>query len=143
MDQDTKRPRRSAGEGAIYETADGRLRGSVLVDFPDGRQKRVYVSGRTRADVVRKLDAKRPRSASDKVLRSTTTPSSGLSPLSIPSGLNYSNMVNYALAHWGGAGAPYNGDYRNWSSNGGDCTNFVSQALRAGWLARCYRSVVR
>jgi integrase len=58
------KPRRSAGEGAIYDTADGRLRGSLIVDFPDGRTKRVYVSGRTRADVVRKLDAKRKESAS-------------------------------------------------------------------------------
>jgi integrase len=71
VDQDTKRPRRSAGEGAIYETADGRLRGSVLVDFPDGRQKRVYVSGRTRADVVRKLDAKRKESAAGAVTGET------------------------------------------------------------------------
>ena len=47
------KPRRSAGEGAIYDTADGRLRGSLLVQFPDGRTKRVYVSGRTRAEVVR------------------------------------------------------------------------------------------
>jgi len=52
--------------------------------------------------------------------------------MSIPSGLNYGNMVNYALAHWGGAGAPYNGAYLDQSSNGGDCTNFISQALRAG-----------
>jgi integrase len=53
------KPRRSAGEGAIYDTADGRLRGSLIVEFPDGRTKRFYVSGRTRAEVVRKLDAKR------------------------------------------------------------------------------------
>ena len=71
MDQETKRPRRSAGEGAIYETADGRLRGSVLVDLPDGAQKRVYVSGRTRADVVRKLDAKRKESVAGAVTGET------------------------------------------------------------------------
>jgi integrase len=71
VDQETKRPRRSAGEGAIYETADGRLRGSVLVDLPDGGQKRVYVSGRTRADVVRKLDAKRKESAAGAVTGET------------------------------------------------------------------------
>ena len=71
-----------------------------------------------------------PLSASDKVLGSTGTPASGISPMSIPSGLNYTNMVNYAFAHWGGAGAPYNGAYRSWGSE--DCTNFISQALRAG-----------
>jgi integrase len=65
------KPRRSAGEGAIYETADDRLRGSLLVQFPDGRTKRVYVSGRTRAEVVRKLDAKRKESASGAVTGET------------------------------------------------------------------------
>lgn len=59
MAEDSKRPRRSAGEGAIYPTKDGRLRGSLLVEFPDGRAKRVYVSGRTRAEIVRKLGDKR------------------------------------------------------------------------------------
>lgn len=63
MGEATK-PRRSAGEGAVYDTADGRLRGSLLVEFPDGRTKRLYVSGRTRAEVVRKLDAKRKEGAS-------------------------------------------------------------------------------
>lgn len=51
------RPRRSRGEGAIYETSDGRVRGSILLPHPDGdRSVRRYVSGRNRADVVRKLD---------------------------------------------------------------------------------------
>jgi integrase len=71
VDQDKKRPRRSAGEGAIYDTADGRLRGSVLLDLPDGGQKRVYVSGRTRAEVVRKLDAKRKESSAGAVTGET------------------------------------------------------------------------
>jgi integrase len=52
-----RRPRRSRGEGAIYPTADGRLRGSIVLPHPDGtRSVRRYVSGRTRADVVRRLD---------------------------------------------------------------------------------------
>lgn len=65
------RPRRSVGEGAIYETADGRLRGSLLVDLPNGNQKRVYVSGRTRADVSHKLDAKRKEAAVGDVTAET------------------------------------------------------------------------
>jgi len=48
--------------GAIYETADGRLRGSILLPLPDGTSKRVYLSGRTRAEITRKLDAKRKES---------------------------------------------------------------------------------
>lgn len=57
QDDRSARPRRSRGEGAVYPTADGRLRGSIVVPHPDGiRSIRRYVSGRTRADVVRKLD---------------------------------------------------------------------------------------
>jgi integrase len=49
--------RRSKGEGSVYETADGRVRGSLIVTHPDtGQAVRRVVSGRTRADVVRKLD---------------------------------------------------------------------------------------
>ncbi len=56
--------RRSAGEGAIYTTKDGRLRGSIVLPHPDGdRSVRRYVSGRTRADVVRRLEALRKEGA--------------------------------------------------------------------------------
>ena len=52
-----KGPRRSPGEGAIYTTSEGRLRGSIALPHPDGnRTIRRYVSGRTRAEVVRNLD---------------------------------------------------------------------------------------
>lgn len=68
-----KKPRRSRGEGAIYPTADGRLRGSLLVDHPDGnRSVRRYVSGRTRAEVVRKLDDLRRDSAAGFATGETT-----------------------------------------------------------------------
>ena len=66
MSQSTK-PRRSAGEGAIYETADGRLRGSILLPLPNGTSKRVYVSGRTRAEITRKFDAKRKESTAGAI----------------------------------------------------------------------------
>lgn len=52
-----RRPRRSRGEGMIYEAPDGRVRGSLLLPHPDGTKSvRRWVSGRTRAEVVRKLD---------------------------------------------------------------------------------------
>jgi len=69
--EDSKRPRRSAGEGAVYETADGRLRGSLLVDLPNGGQKRVFVSGRTRKDVSQKLDAKRKEAGAGAITGET------------------------------------------------------------------------
>lgn len=48
--------RRSRGEGSVYPTADGRLRGAVVLAHPDGeRTVRRYVSGRTRAEVVRRM----------------------------------------------------------------------------------------
>ena len=50
--------RRSNGEGAVYETGDGRFRAALIVTHPTtGQQVRRYVSGRTRAETVRKLDA--------------------------------------------------------------------------------------
>lgn len=51
------RPKRSNGEGAIYATKDGRLRGAlVLTDPRTGKLVRRFVSGRSRAEVVRRLE---------------------------------------------------------------------------------------
>ena len=61
MDQSTekdtagKRPRRSRGDGSIIETADGRLRGRAILPGPDGGTITRWVSGRSRAEVSRKL----------------------------------------------------------------------------------------
>lgn len=43
-------------------------------------------------------------------------------------GYNYTAMANYLEKYW----KNYNTSYRDFSGKGGDCTNFVSQALRAG-----------
>lgn len=43
-------------------------------------------------------------------------------------GYNYSAMASYLEKYW----SNYNTAYRDFSGKGGDCTNFVSQALRAG-----------
>ena len=51
-----------------------------------------------------------------------------VSTQSIPTGLCYSCMVDYATK-WAKS---YNPKYRNWGKKSEDCTNFVSQALRAG-----------
>jgi integrase len=51
-----KDSRRGHNEGTIYRTADGRWRGSVSIGYGvDGRPKRKYVSGKTRAEVNRKV----------------------------------------------------------------------------------------
>ncbi|MFJ5026170.1 amidase domain-containing protein [Streptomyces goshikiensis] len=41
---------------------------------------------------------------------------------------DYAAMARYAEKHW----SKYNSSYRQFSGAGGDCTNFVSQALKAG-----------
>jgi hypothetical protein len=41
---------------------------------------------------------------------------------------DYSDMAKYAEKHW----KNYNSSYRKFNDVGGDCTNFISQALRAG-----------
>ncbi|MBB5121994.1 amidase domain-containing protein [Streptomyces eurocidicus] len=43
-------------------------------------------------------------------------------------GYNYAAMAAYAEKYW----RNYNPAYRKFNSEGGDCTNFISQALRAG-----------
>ncbi|WP_308283963.1 amidase domain-containing protein [Streptomyces buecherae] len=43
-------------------------------------------------------------------------------------GLNYKAMATYAEKYW----KNYNPAYRKFNDAGGDCTNFVSQALKAG-----------
>ena len=74
MGKDTASPsRRSAGEGTIYTTTDGRRRGHVELPHPDGtRSVRRYVSGRTRAEVVRKLEALRKEGAAGFATGRTT-----------------------------------------------------------------------
>ncbi|MCP3819421.1 amidase domain-containing protein [Streptomyces sp. A3M-1-3] len=43
-------------------------------------------------------------------------------------GYNYATMAAYAEKHW----KNYNPAYRKFNDAGGDCTNFISQALKAG-----------
>jgi hypothetical protein len=51
--------------------------------------------------------------------------------------INRQAVVNYAYQYWGPNDSNYNGAYRNFNNSGtqgGDCTNFISQALRnGGW----------
>lgn len=47
--------RRGKGEGSIFQRADGSWQGSIETGYRKGRRLRKYVSGATRADVVKKL----------------------------------------------------------------------------------------
>ncbi|MCM2387264.1 amidase domain-containing protein [Streptomyces albipurpureus] len=47
---------------------------------------------------------------------------------SAAAGYNYPAMAQYAERYW----RNYNSSYRTFNDVGGDCTNFISQALRAG-----------
>lgn len=52
----TRYSRRARGEGSVYATADKRYRGSLLIPHPDGKRSvRRFVSGRSKAEVSRKL----------------------------------------------------------------------------------------
>ncbi len=53
-----KKPKRGAGDGSIYQRKDGRWMGSIMLGYkPDGKPNRRVVYGKTRREVVDKLDA--------------------------------------------------------------------------------------
>ncbi|WP_251069827.1 amidase domain-containing protein [Streptomyces sp. ISL-96] len=58
----------------------------------------------------------------------TTKPAQPQSKLSATAGYNYTAMAKYAEKYW----KNYNPSYRTFNGVGGDCTNFISQSLRAG-----------
>src|SRR5919206_4115928 len=51
--------RRGHGEGSIRQRPDGRWEGALTIGQDNGRQKRRYVYGKTRREVVDKLDSLR------------------------------------------------------------------------------------
>lgn len=58
------RPKRANGEGSIYPIAGGKQRGAVTITNPiTGETKRRYVTGKTRAEVVRGMDKIRAEAA--------------------------------------------------------------------------------
>jgi integrase len=57
----TRNRRRSAGEGSVYEAADGRWRGAISWTEPDGARRRRLVTGRTSAEARNKLDELRAK----------------------------------------------------------------------------------
>ncbi|WP_405466005.1 amidase domain-containing protein [Streptomyces jietaisiensis] len=76
-----------------------------------------------------------PTTATDdnppEATRSATTRNPAANPKNLTSGTyNYKAMADYATKYW----SNYNPDYPNFNGTGagGDCTNFVSQALKAG-----------
>lgn len=62
-------------------------------------------------------------------VRSATTWPAPSKPKNLTAGAyDYKAMAAYAEKYW----SKYNSAYPNYNSSGGDCTNFVSQSLRAG-----------
>ncbi|KJY34150.1 MULTISPECIES: amidase domain-containing protein [Streptomyces] len=59
---------------------------------------------------------------------STTYPATAKPKTLTGGAYNYTAMAQYAEKYW----SNYNPAYRKFSGNGGDCTNFISQALNAG-----------
>ena len=57
MGKDTEKREsgRANGEGSIYTTADGRLRGSIAWTDASGKRHRRYVSGKTRRAIERAI----------------------------------------------------------------------------------------
>ena len=47
--------RRGNGEGSIYQLADGRWRGSVFLDYRNGKPHRKYVTRHTRTEVAAEI----------------------------------------------------------------------------------------
>jgi len=71
--------------------------------------------------------------AYENVLAMKNTPSSRAPSAVNASGLfSYGTAVQYANDHW--SKSSYNEDYPDWSSEGGDCANFISQCLYAGGM---------
>lgn len=69
----TRYSRRARGEGSVYLTAEGRWRASLTIPHPDGsRSIRRIVSGRTKAEAVRKLDALKREAAAGYATGETT-----------------------------------------------------------------------
>ena len=52
--------RRGKGEGSIYQREDGRWIGAVDLGWSEGRRSRKVVNGRTRAEVVKRLQELQP-----------------------------------------------------------------------------------
>ncbi|WFB10662.1 amidase domain-containing protein [Streptomyces sp. LX-29] len=59
---------------------------------------------------------------------STSWPAPAKPKRQLPDGYNYKAMAAYAEKYW----RNYNPAYRKFNDAGGDCTNFISQALKAG-----------
>lgn len=69
-----RRPKRSNGEGSVYVTGDGRVRGALIVTDPrTGKPVRRTVSGRSRAEVVRRLDELKAAAGAGALPTSVTT----------------------------------------------------------------------
>lgn len=105
----------------LEKVALSRTEGPAPIDEPTGATPEAM------AVVVKDISSGRAASKAD----SSGKAGSGLgasSSVAATTSYNYSAMAAYAEQYW----RNYNPDYRTQNEHGGDCTNFVSQAMRAG-----------
>lgn len=79
-----------------------------------------------RINLIPEIEASTDRK--NNINKDTKSDNAKSTSLRAPGGYNYSAMAAYLEKYW----KNYNKSYRDFSKNGGDCTNFVSQALKAG-----------
>lgn len=102
--------------------------GPAPINEPTGAnasQMRVALAPMRAAETVRQ---KRSGASGDPIVLYAIDPGSKTGPY------NYSAMVNYANVYWDN----YNPNYKTFNEVGGDCTNFVSQIMKAGGWADEY-----
>lgn len=112
--------RDSSGGWVLEEVALRTTEGPAPIDEPTG------ANAAAMATVVNDILA--GRQAANAEASTKAAGPSGILSVTATASYNYSAMAAYAEQYWHN----YNPDYRIFNEHGGDCTNFVSQAMRAG-----------
>lgn len=108
-----------SGGWILEKVALATTEGPVPIDEPTG------ATAAAMAVVAKDISAAREAAMADTSSKGASGQSSSLA---VTASYNYSAMAAYAEQYWHN----YNPDYRTFNEHGGDCTNFVSQAMRAG-----------
>lgn len=100
-----------------------------------GPQLAEPASGIPRLENARPIDVHVQTSPGSKDKLQRVRPGGNYKPaVSLSGYFRPADAVNYARRYWGPNDSNYNPAYRNYNGSGGDCTNFVSQALNwGGW----------
>lgn len=102
--------------------------GPAPVDEPTGATAEAMRAGLRTIAPTNLSAAKLPRFVGTATPRLAARQAPAASQAAAAASYNYQAMADYAMRYWNN----YNPAYRSFNDVGGDCTNFVSQALRAG-----------